>query len=79
MPNLGTPITTKHKNASLVAVLCACFVWYGPDSWPYALFMNSSLIIGAIWGAWMRNWFLDDDFCFDVDELGEMINQESAA
>lgn len=61
-----------------VAVLCACFVWYGPDSWPYALFMNSSLIIGAIWGAWMRNWFLDDDFCFDVDELGEMINQKSA-
>ncbi len=26
-----------------------------------------------------RNWFLDDDFRFDVEELEEMVHQESAA
>ena len=36
------------------------------------------MVIGVFLGSLMRNWFLDDDFCFDVEELADMINQDSA-
>ena len=35
-------------------------------------------IIGTIIGASMRNWHLDEDFCYDVEELSDLIKQESA-
>lgn len=35
-------------------------------------------IIGFIIGSAMRNWYLDEDFRYDVEELGDLIKQESA-
>lgn len=62
-----------------VAFVCTYFVKRRTESWPFSLLYDSGLVLGAILGSKMRNWFLDDDFCFDVEELGETIAQESAA
>ena len=35
-------------------------------------------IIGIMIAAAMRNWYLDEDFRYDVEELGDLIKQESA-
>lgn len=59
-----------------VASIIDSYVKYGFDFWSFSLIC---WVIGAIWGSSMHNWFLDDDFCFDVEELGEMIHQESDA
>lgn len=75
-------LITTHKLRQwipcAVALICSFFVKYGAASWSFSLVICSSMVIGTALGASMRNWFLDDDFCFDVEELGDMINQESA-
>lgn len=38
-----------------------------------------AIVIGTIIGASMRNWNLDEDFRYDVEELGDLIKQESAS
>ncbi|MBR5672928.1 MAG: hypothetical protein IKW97_00860 [Muribaculaceae bacterium] len=38
----------------------------------------TACFIGTIIGAAMRNWYLDEDFRYDVEELGDLIKQESA-
>ena len=71
-------LITTHKLRQwlplAVALVCAYFVRHESD-----LVFGIAMVLGSILGASMRNWFLDDDFCFDVDELGEMIEQENAA
>lgn len=75
-------LITTHKLRQwipfAVALICSFFVKYGAASWSFSLVICSSLVIGTILGASMRNWFLDGEFCFDVEELGDMIDQESA-
>lgn len=39
----------------------------------------TACFIGTIIGAAMRNWYLDEDFRYDVEELGDLIKQDSAA
>ena len=60
------------------AVLCSP-VKFGNVSWGEAALYNSSIVLGAILGSWMRHWFLDDEFRWDIEELRDMIEQESAA
>lgn len=76
-------LITTHKLRQWIplvfAIVCASFVKYGNDSWPYSFLMGSAMVIGTIWGASMRNWFLDEDFCSDVEELKDLVNQERAA
>lgn len=90
MKNTGTPphyyrevkrLITTHKLRQwiplAVALICGYLVRYESESWSHSLLICSSMVLGVILGASMRNWFLDDDFRFDVEELGEMIHQES--
>ena len=76
-------LITTHKLRQwlplAVAFVCTSYVSYGSESWFLELLLVSAMVLGSIWGASMRNWFLDDDFRFDIDELGDMINQDSAA
>ena len=76
-------LITTHKLRQwlplAVAFVCTSYVSYGSESWFLELLIISAMVLGSIWGASMRNWFLDDDFRFDVDELGEMTEQENAA
>ena len=76
-------LITTHKLRQwiplAVALSSGYFVKYGFASWSHSLLIGGiSMVLGVFWGASMRNWFLDDDFCFDVEEIGEMIHQESA-
>ena len=68
----------RHWIPLVAGIVCCSFVWYGVDTWSHKLLIDCPLIIGTIWGASMRNWNLGD-FCYDVEELGDMIDQESAA
>ena len=76
-------LITTHKLRLWIplatALACGSFVRNRPEPWLYSLLFDSGLVLGSILGAKMRNWFLDDDFCYDVEELGDMIAQESAA
>ena len=76
-------LITTHKLRLWIplatALACGSFVRNRPEPWLYSILFDSGLVLGAILGAKMRNWFLDDDFCYDVEELGNMIAQESAA
>lgn len=60
--------------------LVADLVMYRSDSemfW-FSVIACIACIIGAIIGAAGRNWHLDEDFRYDVEELGDLIKQESA-
>ena len=76
-------LITTHKLRQWIplaaALACGSFVRNRPEPWLYSILFDSGLVLGSILGAKMRNWFLDDDFCYDVEELGDMIAQESAA
>lgn len=76
-------LITTHKLRLWIplaaALVCVNFVRNRPEPWLFSLLFDSGLVLGTILGAKMRNWFLDDDFCYDVEELGDMIAQESAA
>jgi len=76
-------LITTHKLRLWIplaaALACGSFVRNRPEPWLYSLLFDSGLVLGSILGAKMRNWFLDDDFCYDVEELGDLIAQESAA
>ena len=76
-------LITTHKLRLWIplaaALACGSFVRNRPEPWLYSLLFDSGLVLGSILGSKMRNWFLDDDFCYDVDELGDLIAQESAA
>ncbi len=76
-------LITTHKLRLWIplaaALACGCFVRNRPEPWLYSILFDSGLVLGSILGAKMRNWFLDDDFCYDVEELGDLIAQESAA
>ncbi len=76
-------LITTHKLRLWIplaaALACGSFVRNRPEPWLYSILFDSGLVLGSILGAKMRNWFLDDDFCYDVEELGDMIAQESAA
>lgn len=76
-------LITTHKLRQwiplAVALISGYYVKYGSASWSHSLLIGgSSMVLGVFLGASMRNWYLDDDFCFDVEEIGEMIHQESA-
>lgn len=45
--------------------------------WPRVIECTAS-VIGVAIGASMRNWNLDEDFRYDVEELRDLIKQESA-
>ena len=63
-----------------IAWLVADLVMYRSDSemfW-FSVIACIACIIGAIIGAAGRNWHLDEDFRYDVEELGDLIHQESA-
>ena len=76
-------LITTHKLRIWIplaaALACVNFVRNSSEPWLFSLLFDSGLVLGTILGAKMRNWFLDDDFCFDVEELGDMIAQESEA
>lgn len=76
-------LITTHKLRLWIplaaALACGSFVRNRPEPWLYSILFDSGLVLGSILGAKMRNWFLDDDFCYDVEELGDLIAQESAA
>ena len=76
-------LITTHKLRLWIplaaALACGSFVRNRPEPWLYSLLFDSGLVLGSILGSKMRNWFLDDDFCYDVEELGDLIAQESAA
>jgi hypothetical protein len=75
-------LITTHKLRQWIplaaALICGGFVRYGSGTWIDTCLASGGLVLGSILGAKMRNWFLDDDFCYDVEELGDMIAQESA-
>ena len=75
-------LITTHKLRLWIplaaALVCCGFIRFGSETWIDTSLASSGLILGTILGAKMRNWFLDDDFCFDVEELGDLIAQESA-
>lgn len=75
-------LITTHKLRLWIplaaALACGSFVRNRPEPWLYSLLFDSGLVLGSILGSKMRNWFLDDDFCYDVEELGDLIAQESA-
>lgn len=62
-----------------VALTCGYFLQYRTGHWTHDYFFGYAMVIGAILGSAMRNWFLDDDFRFDVEELADLINQDNAA
>lgn len=76
-------LITTHKLRQVipltVAFTCGYILRYGTGHWPIEYLGGYGMVIGAWLGSLMRNWFLDDDFCFDVEELADMINQDSAA
>ena len=76
-------LITTHKLRLWIplaaALACGSFVRNRPEPWLYSLLFDSGLVLGSILGSKMRNWFLDDDFCYDVEELGDLIAQESVA
>ena len=76
-------LITTHKLRLWIplaaALACGSFVRNRPEPWLYSILFDSGLVLGSILGSKMRNWFLDDDFCYDVEELGDLIAQESAA
>lgn len=93
MKNASTPsqhyravkrLITTHKLRNPIpmipAFLCSVFVWPGPKSGDEHLYYGILIacVIGATIGDAMRNWNLDDDFCDDVEELGDLIKQERA-
>ena len=75
-------LITTHKLRQVipltVAVTCGYILRYGTGHWPIEYLSGYAMVIGVFLGSLMRNWFLDDDFCFDVEELADMINQDSA-
>ena len=55
-------------------VICSLLVNLESDSWPLLIIMSSPIVLGALLGSLMRNWYLDDDFCFDVDQLRDLVD-----
>ena len=76
-------LITTHKLRQVipltVAFTCGYILRYGTGHWPIEYLGGYGMVIGAWLGSLMRNWFLDDDFCFDVEELADLINQDSDA
>lgn len=62
-----------------VALTCGYILQFGTGHRTPDYFFGYAMVIGAILGSAMRNWFLDDDFRFDVEELADLINQDNAA
>jgi hypothetical protein len=60
-----------------VAFTCAYTVRYGTSHWPIGYLVGYGIVIGRILGGFMHNWNLDDDFRYDIEELVDVINQES--
>ena len=55
-------------------VICSLLVKLESDSWPLLIIMSSPIVLGALLGSLMRNWYLDDDFCYDVDQLRDLVD-----
>lgn len=76
-------LITTHKLRQVipltVAVTCGYILRYGTGHWPIEYLGGYGMVIGVLLGSLMRNWFLDDDFCFDVEELADLINQDNDA
>lgn len=60
-----------------VALACSCLISHGKASWVAQLLTDSSIVLGVIIGLWLRNWNLDEDFSADVEELADIVEQES--
>lgn len=67
-----------HGITLVTAIACSLLVSYGSNLWAHMLFFGVLMALGSILGDWLHNWNLDDDFCADVEELGDLINQEGA-
>lgn len=61
-----------------VAIICGFLVKKGTDFLSVHLLNDSAVVLGVILGAAMGNWFLDEDFRDDVDELRDLVEQEVA-
>ena len=61
-----------------VAIICGFLVKKGTDFLSVYFLNDSAVVLGVILGAAMGNWFLDEDFRDDVDELRDLVEQEVA-
>ena len=61
-----------------IAFTCSYTVMYGTSHWPLGYLVGYGIVLGRILGGFMHNWNLDDDFRYDIEELVDVINQESA-
>lgn len=55
-------------------VICSLLVKHESDSWTLLIIISSSIVLGVNLGSMMRKWYLDDDFCSDVDELRDLVD-----
>lgn len=53
---------------------CSLLVKHESDSWTLLIIISSSIVLGVNLGSMMRKWYLDDDFCSDVDELRDLVD-----
>ena len=79
LKRLITTHKLRHVIPLTVAFTCGYILRYGTGHWPIEYLGGYGMVIGAWLGSLMRNWFLDDDFCFDVEELADLINQDNDA
>ena len=68
----------RHWIPLVIAIVCSLIVLYGSDLWPFMIILGIIMAVSQIWSDWSHNWYLDDDFCADVEELGDLVHQESA-
>lgn len=60
----------RHWIPLVTAIVCSLLVICGSELWPFMLIWGIIMAVGQIWGDWSHNWYLDEDFCADVEELG---------